>query len=79
MVDGRYPENRYEQHYTGYMRVEILSLWSLYYEFQTKDMQELCPSVPDRLIPGYDSGTDKAQDEEGHVFPTAADRRPRLI
>ncbi|CEO59510.1 hypothetical protein PMG11_04184 [Penicillium brasilianum] len=79
MVDGRYPENRYEPHYTGYMRVEILSLWSLYYEFQMKDMQELCPSVSDGLIPVYDSGTGKAQDEEGHVFPTAADRRPRLF
>ncbi|KAJ5986448.1 hypothetical protein N7451_010813 [Penicillium sp. IBT 35674x] len=79
MVDGRYPENRYEPHYTGYMRVEILSLWSLYNEFQMKDMQELCPSVPDGMIPVYDSEAGKAQDEEGNVFPTAADWRPRLF
>ncbi|KAF3385189.1 hypothetical protein F1880_001823 [Penicillium rolfsii] len=79
MVDGRYPENKYESNYTGYMRVEILSLWSLYNEFCMKDMQELCPSVPDGLIPVYDSGTGKAQDEEGNVFPIAADRRPRLF
>ncbi|KAJ5115775.1 hypothetical protein N7456_000123 [Penicillium angulare] len=75
MIDGRYPENRYEPCYTGYMRVEIKSLWSLYLEFQSKDMQELCPSVPAGLIPVYDSGTGKAQDEEGNFHLTAADRR----
>lgn len=79
MIDGRYPENRYEPGYTGYMRVEILSLWSLYDELRFKHMQELCPSVPDGLIPFYDSGTGKAQDEEGNFFPTAADRTPRLF
>ncbi|CAI7583424.1 unnamed protein product [Penicillium pancosmium] len=79
MIDGRYPENRYEPGYTGYMRVEILSLWGLYDELRIKHMQELCPSVPDGLIPFYDSGTGKAQDEEGNFFPTAADRTPRLF
>lgn len=79
MIDGRYPENRYEPGYTGYMRVEVLSLWSLYDELRFKHMQELCPSVPDGLIPFYDSGTGKAQDEEGNFFPTAADRTPRLF
>lgn len=79
MIDGRYPENRYEPRYTGYMRVEILSLWSLYNALTSKYMQELCPSVSDGLIPVYDGGSGKAQDEEGNVFPTAAKRKTRLF
>ncbi|KAJ5141856.1 Mitochondrial carrier protein LEU5 [Penicillium atrosanguineum] len=79
MIDGRYPENRYEPRYTGYMRVEIFSLWNLYTALTFRYMQELCPSVPDGLIPVYDSGTGKAQDEEGNVFPTAADRTTRIF
>ncbi|KAJ5195295.1 uncharacterized protein N7498_008733 [Penicillium cinerascens] len=74
MIDGRYPENRYKPHYTGYMRVDILSLWNLYIEFKFRYMQELCPLVPDGLIPVYDSGTGKAQDEDGNVFPTLVGR-----
>jgi hypothetical protein len=79
MIDGRYPENRYEPRYTGYIRVEILSLWSLYDALKFRYIQELCPPVSDGLIPVYDGGTGKAQDEAGNVFPTLADRKTRLF
>ncbi|KAJ5195576.1 uncharacterized protein N7498_009014 [Penicillium cinerascens] len=79
MTDGRYPENRYEPRYTGYMRVEILCLWNLCNELACHRMQELCPSVSDGLIPVYDSGTGIAHDEEGNVSPTLADRKTRLF
>jgi hypothetical protein len=79
MIDGRYPENMYKPRYTSYMRVEILSLWSMYNALISKYMQEHCPSVSDGLIPLYDGGSGKAQDEEGNALLTAADRKTRLF
>jgi hypothetical protein len=79
MIDGRYPENRYEPGYTGYMRVDVFSLWELYDDLRRQNMQELCTSVPDGLIPFFDGGTGRAQDEEGNFFPIATDRTPRLF
>ncbi|GFF82093.1 hypothetical protein IFM47457_05691 [Aspergillus lentulus] len=67
MIDGRYPETRYDLQYTGFMRVEIPYLWPLYAELTSKYMWELCPSVPEGLIPVYDGATGKAHDEEGNV------------
>lgn len=67
MIDGRYPETRYDLQYTGFMRVEIPYLWPLYAELTSKYMSELCPSVPKGLIPVYDGATGKAHDEEGNV------------
>jgi hypothetical protein len=79
MIDGRYPETQYEPQYTGFMRVEIRCLWPLYVELTSKYMWELCPSVPEGLIPVYDGGTGKAHDEEGNVHPIATDRGVRLF
>ncbi|KAJ5740097.1 hypothetical protein N7533_012881 [Penicillium manginii] len=81
MIDGRYPGNRWKARYTGYMRVDILSLWHLYNELKRRNMQELCPSeiVPEGLIPFYDSGMGKAQDEEGNFIPTVTDRTTRIF
>ncbi|KAF7122274.1 hypothetical protein CNMCM5793_000231 [Aspergillus hiratsukae] len=64
MIDGRYPETRYDLQYAGFMRVEIPCLWPLYVELTNKYMWELCPSVPQGSIPVYDGGTGKAHDEE---------------
>jgi hypothetical protein len=63
------------------MRVDILSLWHLYNELKRRNMQELCPSeiVPEGLIPFYDGGMGKAQDEEGNFIPTVADRTTRIF
>ncbi|KAF7173063.1 hypothetical protein CNMCM6106_007190 [Aspergillus hiratsukae] len=79
MIDGRYPETRYEPKYTGFMRVELPCLWPLYAELTSKYMWELCPSVPEDLIPVYDGGTGKAHDEEGNVHRIATDRGVRLF
>ncbi|PKX98460.1 uncharacterized protein P174DRAFT_381972 [Aspergillus novofumigatus IBT 16806] len=80
MIDGRYhPETRYGLQYTGFMRVEIPRLWHLYAELTSKCMCELCPSVPEGLLPVYDGGTGKAHDEEGNVHPIATDRGVRLF
>jgi hypothetical protein len=81
MIDGRYPGNRWKARYTGYMRVDILSLWHLYNELKRRNMQELCPSeiVPEGLIPFYDGGMGKAQDEEGNFIPTVTDRTTRIF
>jgi hypothetical protein len=81
MIDGRYPDNRWKARYTGYMRVDIRSLWHLYRELSRRNMQELCPSeiVPEGLIPFYDSGMGKAQDKEGNFIPTVADRTTRIF
>jgi hypothetical protein len=79
MIDGRYPETRYDLQYAGFMRVKISCLWPLYTELTSKYMWELCPSVPEGLIPVYDGGTGTAHDEEGNVHPIATDRGVRLF
>jgi hypothetical protein len=79
MIDGRYPETQYEPQYTGFIQVEIRCLWPLYVELTSKYMWELCPSVPEGLIPVYDGGTGKAHDKEGNVHPIATDRGVRLF
>jgi hypothetical protein len=79
MINGQYPEMRYDPHYAGFMRVEIRCLWPLYAEFAYKYMWELCSPVPKGLIPVYDGGTGKAQDEEGNIHRIATERAVRLF
>lgn len=79
MIDGWYPENSHGPRYTGYMRVKIDVLWDLYDQLRRRNIQELCPSVPDGLIPFYDGDTGRSQDEEGNFFTIATDRRARLF
>ena len=69
MIDGRYPdETRHDPRYKGFMRVDIFCLWFLYEELGNYSMRALCPEgVPEGLIPVYDEGTGRAQDEEGNI------------
>lgn len=61
------------------MRVEILCLWFLYQELSGQHMWEVCPSVPEGLIPVFDGGSGKAQDEAENEYPTVLNRGVRLF
>ncbi|KAH1297266.1 hypothetical protein KXW98_004399 [Aspergillus fumigatus] len=81
MIDGRYPGNKNHPDwpYPGFMRVEIRCLWFLHQELSDQHMWEVCPSVPEGLIPVFDGGTGKAQHEAGNGYPTVLDRGTRLF
>ncbi|PKX95430.1 uncharacterized protein P174DRAFT_458970 [Aspergillus novofumigatus IBT 16806] len=63
MIDGRYPKTRYDLQYAGFIQ-----------QLTSKYMWELCPSVPEGLIPVYDAGTGKAYNEEGNVHLITTDQ-----
>lgn len=68
MVDGQYnATKKHDMPYNGFMRVQINVLWWLYLNLDMLHMEELCPVVPNGLIPVYDGGDGKAQDEDGNI------------
>ncbi|KAJ5904314.1 hypothetical protein N7504_006697 [Penicillium tannophilum] len=75
MIDGRYTGN--ESRYSGFMCVEIGPLWWLYLNLKWSTMSQVCPTVPEGLIPIYDGGDGKAQDEEGNFHQMPIDRDVR--
>ncbi|CAG8930831.1 unnamed protein product [Penicillium salamii] len=72
VIDGWYnPEEKYDvASYRGFMRVQLIGLWSLYLDFNRDPMcmGMVCPDFPDGWIPVYDGGYGTIQDEDGNEY-----------
>jgi hypothetical protein len=84
MIDGQYPHIADPPRYTGYMRVYVQFLWDLSCQLCDGDMRESIPHpylghILEGLIPVYDGGTGKAQDEEGKIYEVELRRPERGI